>query len=193
MKDLKTKVWKYRDKIKVQINFEVDEEDKSYWDVKEVRARVERNQWMIKHLYRWADFDHSFSIELFAESLENLGRGLLRWDNCVDSEKNGRRALYAAALLRRAYDGHLFDINDKSYDNWASKNQIGWKKYHHPKKKGLMQMTVTQTDDNAMGMDRKEYSNKMYKIIYKRNKKIIDERKEFVWKYIHKYIEQWWD
>lgn len=185
--NLKTKVYRHNGKVKIKIEFEV-EEDKKYFDKDEMKARLDRTTpWMLEHLYSWADFDQCYSINLFQESLYYLGKGLLRWDNCISSTKNGRRCLAAAKMLERAYNSCMTE--DKSYENWSDRHKLRWV----PLKNGMSRMARDQLCDNAMGMDREEYSSKMWEVIHERTKKIEAVRKKEVWEFIHKYIEYFWD
>ncbi len=187
--NIETKVRRKNGKVHINISFDVEESRD--FGKSEIKARLEHTTpWMIEHLYSWADFDHFFSINLFVDALHNLGKGLLRWDNCVLSQSNGRRCLTASAMLKKAYNYESW--NDKSYRNWASRNSIWWKKLQGTKK-GLSQMMTDHIKDNVMGMDKEEYSQKMWKLIHKRQEKVKKELKESAWKYIHKYIEHFWD
>lgn len=183
------KTYRYGGKVKVKISFEV-EEDCKHFDKDEMQARMNRAApWMLEHLYSWADFDHFFSVNLFVDALYNLGKGLLRWDNCKTSVKNGRRCLAAAGMLKKAYTTAIWD--DKSYRNWINNRRISWKTL--PGTGGMSQMITKHLKENAMDMDKKEYSDKMWRLINDRHKKIEGERKAEAWAFIHKYIEHFWD
>lgn len=185
--NLKTKVYRYKGKVKIKIEFEV-EEDKSYFDKDEMEARLNRTTpWMLEHLYSWADFDHCFSVNLFIDALYNLGRCLLRWNNHTNTLKCGRRCLVASKMLEKAYNSHVTE--DKSYENWSNRHKYRWV----PLKNGMSQLVTDHLHDNAMGMDREEYSNKMWKIIHNREKKVEAARKKEAWEFIHKYLESFWD
>lgn len=187
--NLNVKVHRYAGKVKVKITFEVQED--KHFDIDEMRARLDRTApWLVEHLYSWADFDHCFTINIFIDSLYNLGKGLLRWNNCASSQKNGRRCLAAAAMLKKAYNYETY--KDKSYQNWAEGNSHWWRKLKG-NKQGLSQMMTDYTKGNAMGMDKQEYSNKMWNIIHNRQKRVEESLKREVWEYIHKYLEHWWD
>lgn len=161
--NLNVKVHRYGGKTKIQITFEVNED--KHFDIDEMRARMDRTApWLVEHLYSWADFDHSYSVNLFVDALHNLGKGLLRWNNGVSSERNGRRCLAAAAMFKKAYSFESW--NDKSYENWSSRRKNRWKALKGTK--GMSQMVTDHIKDNAMGMDKKEYSDKMWKIIHRR-------------------------
>lgn len=180
------KVHRYKGKVKVNITFEVNETRD--FDKDEIKARLNRSApWMLEHLYSWADFDHFFSINLFVDALYNLGKGLLRWNNHTNALKCGRRCLAASAMLKKAYNYEAW--NDKSYQNHQKRTEYKWGKF----KRGLSRLETTPLYDNAMGMDREEYENKMYKVIHKRQKREEEHMKQEAWAFIHKYIEHWWD
>lgn len=168
-------------KVHFKIEFDI-EEDK--WNKKEeFKARVDRcAPWLLEHLYTWADFDHHYTLELFCDSLENLGKGLIRWDNALHARRTGRRALRAASQLRTAY-ADKYCLEDKSYTYWSKQNPIKWIPVG---KLGMCQMS----HDYAIS---EEYSEKMWKTIIKRCDKWEKQRKEEAWKYIHKHLESFWD
>lgn len=187
--NLNVKVHRYGGKVKVKITFEVNED--RYFDKDEMKARMDHTApWLVEHLYSWADFDQVFSINLFVDALHNLGKGLLRWDNHTNALKCGRRCLAASAMLKKAYSFEAY--NDKSYQNWSSRNKLWWKKLRGTKQ-GLSQMMTDHLKDNAMGMDKEEYSSKMWKLIHERQKPVEAAMKKDAWDFIHKYIEHWWD
>lgn len=187
--NMNIKVHRYGGKVKVKITFEVNED--RWFDKDEIKARIERTApWMVEHLYSWADFDQAYSINLFVDALHNLGKGLLRWNNHTNALKDGRRCLAAAGMLKKAYNYKSYD--DKSYINWQKNNSIWWKKLKGTKC-GLMQMVTEHPSENAMGMDKEVYSDKMWKLIHKRQTKVEEEMKKEAWEFIHKYISHWWD
>ncbi len=196
IKNTKQKAYKYGGKTFVDIKIEV-ELDK--WDdFDSLKERLNINvPWMAPHICQWGDYDYSYSIQLFVDSLEALGRGLLRWDNVIGSTRNGRRALTAAAMLKRAYNYESWD--DKSYRNWSrrqkhvsipisAKGNTVLRKYAK-----YFRLDTVHDFGNAMRMDREEYANKMWKIIYKRQQRVEAELKLAAWQYIKKYVEHWWD
>ncbi len=132
------------------------------------------------HILGMKDFDSSYQIDLFCDSLEYLARGLKRWDNCVGSDRNYKRCMTAAKQLRKAYadEGH----NDKSYRYLSKKNPIRFVKLNN----GHSQMTHDYSKTE-------EYYTKMFKVI---NKRIADNEKKAkleAWTYIYKYIQHWWE
>lgn len=188
--NIKTKVYNYGGVTKVKVEFDVATD--KWHDKDEVAARLELNKnWILDHLIGYADFDESYSINLFADALINLGRGLLRWDNCVLSQRNGRRALFAGKKLRQIYGyGHSWMRDDKSSKNLDERNPFELRKDNGAY---LSRLSHDFRYDNAMDMDREEYYEKMWKIIHKRLDRVHEEEMDWIWKYIRKYINHWWD
>lgn len=185
-KNVNLKVHRYKGKVKVNITFEVNETRD--FDKGEIRARLERTApWMLEHLYSWADFDHSYSINLFIDALHNLGKGLKRWNNHVNADKCYKRCMAAAAMLKKAYNYHAWE--DASYKNHMKRTAHRWGKF----RKGLSQMHSDHLYDNAMGMPREEYETKMFHVIHKRQKREEEHMRQEAWAFIHKHIESWWD
>lgn len=184
--NITTKVYRYGGKTKVRVEFEVAED--KYFDKDEIVARLKvTTPWLLEHLIGWADFDHYFTIQLWIDSLERLGDGLIRWDNALHARRNGRRAKFAAHLLKRAYNWETY--NDKSYENWINRHSNIFKSAG----KGYTRLMHDYHYDNAMGMDRREYSNKMWKIITNRSDKCEQQAIDDAWAYIKKYLPMWWD
>lgn len=139
----------------------------------------------LKDAWYFRDFDDHYAIEMFARHLDRLAYGLKRYNNHSDALKQYRRCKYAAYLLRQAYDG-IYAIKDVSYLRWSNNNEIYFDKTDNRDYCGMYQMKYKRKYSE-------EYSEKMWKIINKRIAKVEKDRKEFVWKYIHKHIELWWD
>lgn len=198
MKILSTTQKAHRYAKKTYINIRIEVELDKWDDFDSLKSRVVQNvPWMADHICQWGDYDHSYSIQLFIDSLQALGRGLLRWNNAVGSERNGRRALTAAAMLKRAYNYESWE--DKSYLNWSArskhlhipisaKGNVVLKKYAK-----YFQMKTVHTFSNAMGMDKEEYADKMWRIIHDRQKITEANLKIDAWVYIQKHIESFWD
>ncbi len=189
MKILTSKVYRQNKKTYVKILLEVEE---TQWKSKdEMQARLNKTlPWMAEHLVEWADFDYGYTIDLFVDSLTHLGKGLLSWDNCTNSLRNGRRALTAAKMLHNAYNYATWD--DKSYINWSARNTTTWTKI----KGGVMEGTLMKNEcvfSNAMGVEAQEYSDRMWRIIYKRQTEAEEALKKEAWEYIAKYIVYLWD
>lgn len=192
----KQKAYRYAGKTFVDVRIEVEMEQ---WDkLSSLKDRIALTvPWMADHLCQFGDYDYSYNISLWVDSLTALGRGLLRWNNVVGSQRNGRRALTAAAMLKRAYNYESWE--DKAYLNWSArskhlhipinaKGNVVLKKYAK-----YYQLKTIQTYDNAMGMNREEYADKMWKIIHDRQKITEAQMKIDAWAYIQKHLCSWWD
>ncbi len=132
------------------------------------------------HIRHMRDWDSSYQISLFCDSLEYLANGLRRHDNCLHSQRHYRRCLFAAKRLRNAYDDRSY--NDKSYVSLSKKNPIRFVKIDN----GMSQMTHDYSNT-------KEYYNKMFKVIHKRTEAAMKAEKADAWAYINKHIQSWWD
>ncbi len=189
IKNTTQKAHRYAKKTFVNIQIEVELE--KWDDLDSLKKRVNLNiPWMADHICHFGDYDYSYAVSMFVDSLQALGRGLLRWNNVVGSLRNGRRALTAAGMLKRAYGYESWE--DVSYKNWSARNRH----VHIPiqvKKHKYYQMKTLHEHDNAMGMDREEYADKMWRLIHNRQKKVEAQMKIDAWAYIQKYIEHWWD
>ncbi len=188
MQILTNKVYRNKGKTYVKILLEVEEDR---WHKKEeMQARLEHTlPWMGKHLIEWADFDEQYSLNLFTDALQALGEGLIRWDNCVSSQRNGRRAMAASKMLQNAYGYESW--SDKSYRNWSDRHKIYFKPYKV--KGGLLEVCREYTATNAMGMDEKAYSDKMWKVIFARQEKTEANMKKEAWAFLIKHFESLWD
>lgn len=184
----KTQVINRKDKKVVRIEFEITEMDR--WDKNQNKAclleRLTDNAWMLEHYADWAGWDWSFSVKLFSDALKHTGLSIIKYGNAVNSVKCGRRALCAAGMLTAAYNDSKHE--DKSFNNWHDRRYVVFK----PHKLGKL-MCTEYRGNNAMGLDEKEYSEKMYNIISKRTDASQADKKRAAWEYIHKYIEHWWD
>lgn len=188
MKIIKKKVYRHAGKTYVDIKLEVDE---SQWHEKEeMQARLDRSlPWMADHLTNWADFDYSYTLNVFIDSLYALGQGLIRWDNASNAQRNGRRAMTAARMLKKAYNYETY--LDKSYINWSKRSIDKTRPYKGHK--GMIEMFAEHPYDNAMGMEPLLYSSKMLKIIFNRQRKTESNMKKDAWNYVNKYICTFWD
>lgn len=180
--------------VDIRIEVELDKWD----DFDSLKSRVVLNvPWMANHICQFGDYDYSYSVSLWIDSLIALGRGLLRWNNVVGSQRNGRRALIAAAMLKRAYFYENWE--DKSYLNWSSRSKhvsipISEKGNVVLKKNAkYFQLTTVHAFDNAMGMDKEEYADKMWRIIHNRQKKTEAQMKIDAWAYLQKHLTSFWD
>lgn len=172
------------------VNLEIKFPINRWKEAKDILDRVKKNKnWMLEHLGDWADWDYSSTVHLFADALERLGKGLIKWDNNTMSLRNGRRALFAARRLKKLIEiGDYYMTPDKSMDNHSKRQRrrdvpvdgyVWWKPIYDY--------------DNLMGMGRQEYENKMYKVITKRLKYSFETEWADTWAYIGKYLRHWWD
>lgn len=193
MKILKNKVYRYRGRTYVSILYEIEPENDEKWaindckNVGEHQARLDKNTWMFNHLHKWVDFDYYATINLLVDSLKHLGKGLIRWDNALHAERNGRRAIYAAHQIDKAYNFETY--RDVSYQAHAKRSE--WQ--HKKLKKGYTQLTQDRLKDNAMNMSRDEYERKMFHVIQNRLKDAENKMQRECWRYLHKYILNMWD
>ena len=187
--NVELKVRRRNGKVHCTLSFDVEED--SYCDKAEIRARLERNtKWLTAHLYTWADFDDSFTTLLFADALQKLGEGLLRWNNLMCSQANGRRAIQAAHMLRDAYSYDLHD--DPGYQNWNDKCRLEWVDAASLGFKGHNALQrIYHYGPHIKDPD--DYAAKMYNIIEKRVTNVTMRKKREVWEFIHKHIESFWD
>lgn len=172
--------------VNIEMKIPIDKWDKP----EDALYRLKRNlKWMPNHVVNWADFDWCYTVDMFAESLVKLGEGLLRWNNCKNSVKDGRRALFAGKRLKKAADNLFPGTDDKSMKNHMSRFEFNHVKIPN----GMVRMEHKYLLDNAMGMDREEYEDKMYQVIAKRVKAESEREWKETWAYIGKYMRHWWD
>ena len=136
---------------------------------------------LVPHIIKMRDFDYSYQLNLFCDSLEYLAKGLERYDHCLHSQRNYRRCLFAARRLRKAYDDEAYD--DKSYKKLLRSNPFKFVKSENHNFSIL-------THDYAIS---KDYYDKMIRVIYKRQKNTAEARKQDAWNYLNKYIKTFWD
>lgn len=189
--NIKKKVYKYKGVQKVKIEFDVVYDNKNdVYESKHLNDTLKHNEWILTHYAQWRRWDHYYTIDMFKDSLYNLGVGIKDgW--CVSSKKNGIRALTAACMLDKAY---LNEPVDKSYNNHFRRTKYRWGEVIKDKHFGKVhQWEPKYLYSNAMGLPPEEYERKMFKVIYERQKKTEEANKNALWQYIRKYIEHWWD
>ena len=152
----------------------------SVW-ISNVKYIIRNFKLLYPHIVHMRDWDQSYQLNLFCDSLEYLAQGLKRHNNCVHSLRNSRRCLFAAKRLRSAYDDRTY--LDKSYRRLTENNPIKFVKL----KNGMSRMT------HDYGTKGEEYYSKMFKLIHKRQDAIIKEEKKQAWLYLHKHFESFWD
>jgi hypothetical protein len=138
-------------------------------------------KFFLPHIIHMRDWDQSYQINLFCDSLEYLAYGLKQSNNHIHSQRTYRRCLFAAKRLRAAYDDKSY--NDKSYRRLSEINPIRFVKLNN----GMSRMTHEYSKRG------KEYYNRMLKLICKRKDAIIKEEKKQAWLYLNKYIESFWE
>jgi hypothetical protein len=187
--NIKKKVYQYKGVQKVKIEFDVIyEHPRDAYESKRLQEILQDHDWLLKHYVGWRNWDEYYTIDLFKDSLHNLGKGVYN-GHFVSSKKHGARALLAADMLDKLY---LNEPRDKSYDNHMKRFTLSRKPYK-TKTPGLMYELVHEyPHSNAMGMDSEVYERKMFRVIYKRQQEAEKKNKDYVWNYIRKYIEYWW-
>ncbi len=144
-----------------------------------IQSMYRNLRFFMPHIKRMRNWDSSYQIALFCDSLAYLAEGLKN-GHCLNSEKKYRRCLFAGQRLRNAYDDHSYQ--DKSYARLAKRNPIKFV----PCGNGMSEMTHNYGN-------KKEYYEKMFALIHKRTEKVKKENKDAAWAYINKHIESFWD
>lgn len=187
IKNIHKKVYTYKGVQKVKVEFDVVyEHPRDAYESKRLQEILQDHDWLLKHYVGWRNWDHCYTIDLFKDSLQNLGKGVYTGD-FIGSKKAGARAMLAADMLDKAY---LDSPVDKSRTNHIKRFEMNWKKL--PKTGGMSQLIFNYPYSNAMGMDNEEYQTKMGNVIRKRMEKEENNKKTAVWQYIRKYLEYWW-
>ncbi len=149
--------------------------------ISKVNSILRNLEFFLPHILHMRDFDYSYQLNLFCDSLEHLARGLKRYNNGVLSERNYKRCLFAARRLRNAYEDNSY--KDRSYASLSKNNPIRF----DPLDNGMIQMGH---DFSPKG---EEYYNKMFKLIHKRVNKVQEAEKKEAVAYLFKYIQHFWD
>jgi hypothetical protein len=187
MRIIKSKVYNHKGETFVELKYSLGPSKNN--DIKECKTRLDVNEWLLPFLTGWADFDYHFTLDLLIASLKALGKGLYFWNNVVGAERNAKRCYTAAALLKQAYTCDLHpEFRDKAWEIYFKRHPISYKK----KDKNTTEVSFTK-NTNQMKMDEKEYDEKMWHLMFNKDKSILIKRKQYAWKYLHKYLEHWWD
>lgn len=149
-----------------------------YYDVKTFINNV---PFFVKQAWEWREFDHYYSLEVYCNLLERLGKEIKETDRHTTAVKIQRECLIAARKLRSAYNRSVCD--DKSYRYWSDNNPT---QFVSSGNSGFSMITRKYKIS-------KEYSEKMFKIINARVEKSIEQDKKEAWEYVHKHCERWWD
>ncbi len=155
--------------------------DYPYLWVSRVKSIHKNIKFFWPHIKHMRDWDSSYQIYLFCDSLEYLAQGLKNHDNCLHSLRHYRRCLFAAKRLRNAYDDKAHE--DKSYQRLSMRNPIRFVKLSNGRGSQM-------THDYG---NTEEYYTKMFKVIHKRTEASMKAEKEATWMYINKHIQSWWD
>lgn len=190
--NIKEKVWKRGDKFKVKIEFDVvigDKHDKSYWDKAEVKCRVEQNsKWLVPQIVEWAGFDYCYSIRLFSESLIKLGERLQEYETYIGivgpkylkkTQKRARRAIFAGKMLEKIYTTNYI-CKDR---HWKGKIRAA----------RTVKVRNPTRNTTSWHFNTTDYDDKMFEVIRKRCDAQEKLDKEWIWAYIKKHIEYFWD
>lgn len=133
------------------------------------------------HIINMRDWDSSYQLDLFCDSLEYLAKGLKNHGNHVNSMKYYKRCLFATRRLKKAYNAEVY--NYKSYQKLVYCNPA----YFTKEEAGLCRLV------HNYGPRGEEYYTKMFKLINNKYTKIIEKEKKDAWIYLHKYFESYWD
>ncbi len=136
-------------------------------------------KFFLPHIINMRNWDSSYQINLFCDSLEYLAEGLKN-GHCLHSKTQYRRCLFAAKQLRKAYADKSY--NDKSYVALSKANPIRWVQLKNGNSQIVHDYKKTE-----------EHYTKMFKIIKKRTSATEEKAKTEAWAYINKHIESWWD
>lgn len=149
--------------------------------ISDVRYMIANFRLLWPHIKHMRDWDSSYQLNLFCDSLEYLAKGLKRHNHCTNSERYYRRCLFAAKRLRTAYNDKTYE--DKSYVALTKANPVRLVKCAN----GIGHKL---THDYSRSP---EYYAKMFKIIRKRQEKVTADNKKEAWAYLNKHFESLWD
>lgn len=138
-------------------------------------------QWMIPAAWDFRPWDYTYNVQLFADSLEKTSECLID-GHCLHGKRYGRRCLYASKMLKKFYIDDEYYHYDKSYLNLQKNNPSDIEKFQNAGFKLTRKYKISE-----------DYYIKMFKVINNRSKNKEKEQKEYVWKYINKYIHNWWE
>jgi hypothetical protein len=182
---------KSRGKTTVFIEFEVRSIEGDTWedDHAFITRKVMWNTWLLKHIVTFCPWDFGYNSNLFADSLKETGRNLIENGNSVNHVKDGRQALQAAGML------HKLDSNDIPEGLDTLDNLWERRITHFEPVPGTeySEMVETHQYDNAMGMDRQEYGDKMFKINSAKHKKYEEGLWKDTWDFISRRARRFWD
>lgn len=143
-----------------------------YYDLKAFKDNL---KWMIPAAWNFRCWDYQHNINLFSKSLEVTGNTMIKYGNCINSKKHGRRAIYAAHKLKTAYADYYY--NDKSIQYLFKTNPT---------------IRQNNTLKRLYKHSQKDF-NKLYEVSFKRVGEIEKNRQKEAWTYLHKYLPFFWD
>ena len=139
------------------------------------------NRWLFKHIWSHRTYSAEFSIELFCDSLRQQVIAS-KPSRSVSAQKDYRRCIYGAELLRRAFITN-YEGRDKSLCSLRNRN---------PTKMVEVQGTNMYRIETKFA-NSEQYYDKMYKIIHDRIQKEINQKRREAWNYINKYFYKFGD
>jgi hypothetical protein len=129
--------------------------------------------------WKWRPWDYSYTVDAFADLLEQQAKYMRYQGHLVNSEKYARRCFAASGMLRQLYyrdvcgtHKYLMDKNPVYFKDVPNSNLSEWKR-----KKITPEKIYRGMWDAAQKRERKEE----------------EALKDDCWAYIRKYIEYWWD
>lgn len=148
------------------------------------------SEWMLKHLLNFRRWDWSYNFSLFADSLMETGRNMLEQDRFVKSEKQGRRCLHAAAMLKKIADDKLISDCDTGLSRRLENTGIAFVDIDGSE---YSRLEWVYNSSNSMGMNQDEYENKMFKLAHDKEDKIKEGLINDTFELIRKNFRRWWD
>lgn len=142
-------------------------------------------KWMLPHMWSFYSWDYSYVANLFISALEELGKGIDSDWHLVD-RKRSVQCKFAARKLKKALAANYF-LDDKSHINWRKRQT----NYDFACREGT-KLKHIYLYDNAMGMARGEYADKMWHLMHERLAKTEEVSYNEAWKYIAKHFRGWW-
>lgn len=154
-----------------------------------IQERVERNKWLLEHFTVFQPWDHSYNMHLLGDSFLETGRNIRDYDRHVGSDKQAKTCMYAGALLHKVASGDTLPENIDTLKKRWDRNTM----YSEKVRGNLHQIKHRYNFDNAMGMDREEYENKMTRIALKTHSDVEERVYQDMMALITKYFRSWWN
>jgi len=127
----------------------------------------------LRFAWGYRAWDYTYNIGIFITLLETTAKNIRDHGHALNSEKCARRAFTAAGMLRKAY---IDDVANKThtylYDKYGYSFMDDYKKPPPELERRIKRMKT---------------------IAAKREQKEERELQEAAWKYVHKYIQNFWD